>query len=331
MSWMQKLYEVYEACAARDLVGKKVEGQAMLLPVYHTTQQAQIEVAIDMQGNWQAGSAFVIMKEDQETLIPCTEKSANRTSSPEPMPLFDKLAYLAGDFEQYCESKERKVSPHQLYVDALAAWCASPYAHPVARAWLAYVRKGHLIGDLLAEGIFQLDENGKLAEKWKGTGKPQDAFIRFRARRSDGEERAWFDKELSQSFIAYQNSLSAESDICYVLGQSIPVSAISPRFIRYPGDGAKLVSANDSSGFTYRGRFQTAEEAFVLGRETTEKAHAALKYLIRKQAYRNGDQVVLCFGTGGVAVPKPTDDTVAIACEENLMDDPPAPTLLSLK
>ena len=248
------------------------------------------------------------------------------------MPLFDKLVYLAGDFEQYCESKERKISPNRLYIDALAAWCASPYKHTVANAWLAYIRKGHLIGDLLAEGIFQLDENGKLAEKWKGTGKSQDAFIRFRVRRSDGKpDQAWKDSELSESFIAYQNSLPAESDICYVLGQPMPVSAISPRFIRYPGDGAKLVSANDSSGFTYRGRFQTAEEAFVLGRETTEKAHAALKYLIRRQAYRNGDQVLLCFGTGGVAVPKPTDDTVAVACAENLMDDLPAPTLLSLK
>ena len=84
---------------------------------------------------------------------------------------------------------------------------------------------------------------------------------------------------------------------------------MSPKYIRYPGDGAKLISANDAAGFTFRGRFQTAEEAFSLGRETTEKAHAALKYLIRRQGYRNGEQVILAFGTGGAKLPSLGEDT----------------------
>ena len=98
----------------------------------------------------------------------------------------------------------------------------------------------------------------------------------------------------------YQRSLPAEVELCYARGISMPSSATSPKFIRYPSDGAKLLSANDMSGFTFRGRFATPQEALCLGRDTTEKAHAALKWLIRKQGYRNGDQVILAFGTGQV-------------------------------
>ena len=53
--------------------------------------------------------------------------------------------------------------------------------------------------------------------------------------------------------------------------------------IRNEGDGAKLISANDSQNFTYRGRFITKEEAFAVGNETSQKLHNALKWIIRKQ------------------------------------------------
>lgn len=54
MSWMQKLYETYDLC--RQEVGRMPpEGRAPLLPVYHATQQAQIEAVIDMDGCWCPG------------------------------------------------------------------------------------------------------------------------------------------------------------------------------------------------------------------------------------------------------------------------------------
>ena len=43
MSWMQKLYETYEACEKQGRVGDRDENP-MLLPLYHGTQQAQLEV-----------------------------------------------------------------------------------------------------------------------------------------------------------------------------------------------------------------------------------------------------------------------------------------------
>ena len=56
-----------------------------------------------------------------------------------------------------------------------------------------------------------------------------------------------------------------------------------PKKIRNEGDGAKLISSNDSQNFTYRGRFVSKEEAFAVGNETSQKIHNALKWIIRKQ------------------------------------------------
>ncbi len=316
MSWIQKLCEVYNACEAQGLAGKR-DKNPMLLPLYHTTLRAQLEVTIDQDGNWLPGNAAAIAKDDQETLVMVTEKSGNRTSSPEPMPLFDKLIYLAGDYQQYCpqeKNKEKDETPYTLYVKSLRQWCASPCTHPDIQAWLRYIQKGCLIADLISEGLFELDEDGRLREKWKGSGKAADVFVRIRVQQPDGnEEKLWMKPDLSEQFIAYQNSLPVKDDLCYAMGRAMPASGMSPKYIRYPGDGAKLISANDSGGFTFRGRFQTAEEAYCIGRETTEKAHAALKYLISRQAYRNGDQVILTFGTGGTRLPGVEEDTAALA------------------
>ena len=109
MSWMQKLYEAYEAAAAAELVGKETEGQPMLLPMFHSTQLAQIEMVIDGEGNFLRADV-IEDKQSQRTVIPCTERSAARANGVIPMPLFDKLLYIAGDYAQYCPptDKEKK-------------------------------------------------------------------------------------------------------------------------------------------------------------------------------------------------------------------------------
>lgn len=320
MSWMQKLCQVYEAAERHNQVGD-YQAKPVLLPLYHGTQQAQIELTIDGQGELVRGSARAIANKDEmETIIPVTEKSASRTSSPEPMPLFDKLVYVAGDFHAFFpEEKERNPSHYRLYLGALEAWCASGHAHGEVLAWLAYVRKGTLVRDLLSEGIFTRGEGGAIATKWAGGGKPEDAFVRFLVRQEGQEPHAvWLNPDVAKAFIAYQHSLPAEEGLCYATGKIMPTSSTSPKFIRYPGDNAKLISANDLSGFTFRGRFETAEEALCLGRDTTEKAHAALKWLIRKQGARNGDQVMLAFTTGEYSVPPAVLDTVGVIEDDSL-------------
>lgn len=314
MGWMQKLYDTYENC--QSLVGVvEEENKTPLMPIYHMTQQAQIEAVIDTEGGWR--SARVLEeKRERTTLIPCTEKSAARTSKPVPHPLFDNLTYLAGDYINFRELKEER---YPEYIAQLSDWCTSPYAHPKVRAVLKYLKKGCLMKDLIGSGVLYLDESGTMPEKWEGSenmptifkavaGDQAGAFVRFLVVPADGSEdlhsRIWEDSSVWQSYIDYQNSLPAQTDFCYVLGRKMPVSTLSPKYIRRPGDGAKLISANDGSGFTYRGRFETPSQAFCIGRETTEKAHNALKWLIqRRQTYSNGDQVILCWRTDGAETP----------------------------
>ena len=74
-----------------------------------------------------------------------------------------------------------------------------------------------------------------------------------------------------------------EKGLCYLTGNRETISYLHPKKIRNEGDGAKLISANDSQNFTYRGRFSNKEEAFAVGSETSQKMHNTLKWLIRKQ------------------------------------------------
>lgn len=338
MGWMQKLYETYESCQRE--VGRTEEGKLPLLPIYHTTQQAQIEAVVDSDGNWCPGRAQVILnKNGMTTIIPCTESSGARTSGLEPHPLFDKLQYIAGDFETCVTGKK---SGFQGYITALADWCASPYAHPNVRALYAYLQKGTLMADLMADGILFRDETGALPAKWAGkkadtpsifkacAGAQTDAFVRFRVVPADGSpdihSALWQNPAVWQSYIDYENHRQQKQDICYVRGEELPVSTLSPKKIRNPGDGAKLISSNDTSNFTFRGRFRDATEAFCIGRETTEKAHSALRWLISRQGWPNGEQVIVTWGTTGKKLPDPCADALDLFFNKLKKPEEPIPT-----
>lgn len=332
MSWMQKLCETYENCAGEvgriDAPDEKGRTAMPLLPLCHTTQNAQIEITIDSDGEWVSDGVFFVSKADSLTIIPCTEESANRTSGLSPHPLFDKLQYLAGDYAAFGGKKQ---SGYVLYIEALAKWCASEFALPALRAVFAYLQKGRLIADLVAERVLPLAANGKLMEKWEGEGEapsifgviadPSDAFVRFRVRDPQkGDDALFCDEEVRKAYIDYQTSLVRQMDLCMVRGEWMPRAAFSPAKLRSTGDRAKLISANDSDGFTYRGRFTAKEQAFSVGFETTSKAHNALKWLISRRGWKNGDQVVLTWGTRNEETPPVSERLSGI----EMMFAPPA-------
>ena len=68
--------------------------QAVLLPISHSTFNAQIEVAIDLDGNFQS-SKRLEKGNDVVTIIPVTKDSAAKASGITPHPLCDKLCYIA--------------------------------------------------------------------------------------------------------------------------------------------------------------------------------------------------------------------------------------------
>lgn len=310
MSWIQSLLETYENCSS--LVGKaETEDDAMLLPVAHTTQNAHVEITIDSNGNLLPGAHVITDKSDSITVIPCTEKSQSRSgSAPVNHPLFDKLQYLAGDYVAFGGDKGSLF--HDRYMQDLELWCHSPHAHPRVKAVLKYLEKGCLIRDLVVAEILPVDNDGKIIREWKkefgekrGVFKAGsvltdslDAFIRINV--NDGgipQDSLWLAKDVWEHYVQYFLSLQEDQDTCYIQGKVIPCSDMSPSKIRGTGDKAKIISSNDSTGFTYRGRFTGPAEAARIGYETTQKAHNALKWLISKQGFRNGEQVFVAWGT----------------------------------
>jgi len=320
MSWIQKLYETYEQCA-----GHEPEGFEPLMPICHSTQQAQIEIVLDGNGGFKRAS--VIEKTQGTTLIPCTESSAGRAGSkPVNHPLCDKLQYVSKDFVSFGGevtsgfSKEPDV-PHQEYLVGLRAWAASEWAHPKLTAILQYVEKGSVVRDLVAAGILPVGEDGKLIKSWsdevnpapaifkviQNTQAPEDAFVRWRVERApdDPLTATWQDQALIDSWIAYYQHTQALFGICMVTGLESALAIQHPAKLRHAGDKAKLISANDNSGYTFRGKFIEAEEVISVGFDVTQKAHNALRWLLAHQGYRKGDQAIVSWAVSGVLLPSP--------------------------
>lgn len=318
MRWMLKLYETYNNC--QNTTSIEPDSGDYPLPISHTTQRAHIEIVLDQNGAF--NRARVLSKDDQRTLIPCTESSAGRSGSkPEPHPLSDKLQYIAKDFVDFGGAvtsgyASDPTEPYKRFEHLLQKWCESEFSHPKAKLVLRYVQKGSIMKDLVNYGILHLGTDGKLiddremedpAEIFKvlPKGERQDtAFVRWSVEvPGDPQAKLHTDSELIRSWIKYYESTITERVLCYVTGEIKPATKQHPANLRRDGDKAKIISSNDSSGFTFRGRFETSDEACGVGYEVTQKAHNALKWLIRKQGYRRGDQAIVAWETSGNEIP----------------------------
>ncbi|MBE0335313.1 type I-C CRISPR-associated protein Cas8c/Csd1 [Paenibacillus sp. 23TSA30-6] len=325
MSWLLNLYETYESnIKCVGVFEKKYnDREYTLLPISHTTQNAQIEVEITEQGDFH--SARVLDKDEFSTLIPCTEKSASRAGSVvAPYPLHDKLSYVAGDFVTY-GGKIKKEEPFAAYIQQLEGWANSEYATPKLKSIYRYLSKRRLIKDLSDQSVLYLDENQKLISKWDKKyehlaaekpriftavpGELESVFIRFNVYSpNQALTKVWQDKELFDSFVDYYSKLLGEEDICYVTGEKLPSTDKHANKIRNSGDKAKLISANDTSGFTFRGRFAHSHEAASISYEVSQKAHNALKWLIHRQGKIMENRVFLVWGNDSTNVPSLTDN-----------------------
>jgi len=343
MNWIEALYRTYENCSG--LVGD-VTQDPPLLPVAHTTQNAQIEVVLDGNANFRA--ARILPKNEQKTLVPCTEQSGGRTGSkPVNHPLCDKLQYLAGDFLDFgCKvtsgfAKTPK-EPHELYIKSLRSWCNSHHSQRKVQIILEYVLKGTLIRDLIESSVLHCNpENNTLLNKWSDeqndppeifgalpqTSTQQDAFVRWIVEvPGDPEPRIWEDHNVWNSWISYyENSLTTQG-LCYVLGRRAFLASQHPAKIRHAADKAKLISSNDGSGFTFRGRFtdKDGEQVCGVSFEVSQKAHNALRWLVARQGRRDGDQAIVAWAISGKPLPSPvaaTDDILGIDENESGEED----------
>ncbi len=319
MSWIQKLYETYNNCQSMVDIEPNAN-EVPLLPICHTTQMAHIEITIDGNGNFRR--ANVIAKADARTIIPCTEDSGGRTSGEAPHPLCDKLQYVAKDYSCF---ESQKKAYFKSYTKELEKWCSSDFSHQKAIAVLKYVNKGNIFQDLIDHHVLIIGSDGKLIEKpakKKGEAYPliyevlanqSDAFIRWIVEDPGYlETKVWRDKTIWESWINYYSNTQSEKSLCYVTGEKDFYAKKHPAKIRNDGDKAKLISSNDTSGYTFRGRFTDARQAASVGFETTQKAHFALRWLISRQGFRKGDLAIVAWATSGAQIPQPTDDPISM-------------------
>lgn len=332
MSWLTNLSRTYENNA--KVIGqfeKKRNGREYaLIPISHTTQSAHIEVNLDGHGNF--ASAKVIEKSDANTIIPCTEASASRTSAPVPYPLFDKLVYVAGDFAHYGDVP--KGTPYEDYMDQLLSWCESSAAHDKVKSVYTYLRNGTLMADLIREKVLWVDGQNRLIDKWtpeleQQYGEKPDifkviasdqsaAFVRFAVQVPGvAEARLWRDPSVQQSFIQFYERKLTETDLCYVTGDYLPFADKHASRIRNSADKSKLISANDTGGFTFRGRFHTSRDAASVSYEVSQKAHNALKWLIERQGMTVDGRTFVVWGTEQLEMPDLFGDTFSLYQEED--------------
>ena len=287
MSWLEDLYRTYEN--NKEFVGK-FDDVSTLFPIAHSTQNAQLEIAIDMQGNFRR--AELVEKINAVTMIPVTEDSASRSSGIAPHPLCDKLAYVAEDYEAFT-GKKGSAAYHQAYMESLKRWHESEFSHPKVDAVYRYLEKGNIIRDVVGCDVLKIGDDGLLLQSEKNQNIAQaDFFIRFRVESPfSGDDvvestATWQDMSLAQSFVNYYCSIQGSEGLCFVKGEVSSCSDKHPSKIRHSGDKAKLISSNDTSGFTFRGNYATSSQLLSIGYETSQKAHNALRWLLQRQGYK---------------------------------------------
>ena len=341
MSWLQRLYQTYELAGQNEDV--QSQDTHKLMPYYHVNQNVQIIVTINDKGDFVSAE---ICRDDSgkvksKTLfIPATNDSATRAGQiPPPHPLSDKVQYLAKDYyEKYAVNPKRDF--HAPYIELLSTWCESQYTHPKAQAVLSYVQKGTLVKDLLAANILiaDPDDASKLAypaqasdypdsilsalNKNKGVFDQGAAFIAWQvinselgARSNQSRTETWKDDSLFESWQQFYATLDSTDGFCYITGANNPLASKHPNRILRSATNAKLISANDLDSFTFLGRFTDNKKSIEaqglqganISAVVTEKAHAALSWLLARQGREEAGQAVVAWAISGEDTPQPIE------------------------
>ncbi|GAB6269682.1 MAG: hypothetical protein STSR0002_24240 [Smithella sp.] len=247
------------------------------------------------------------------------------------------------------------------YFLQLEKWARSSSSHKKVEAVYKYVSKRTLVKDLMTSALLAV-KDGKLAvvektdekEKVKVTAPNKNdspiivdskelhpilklltvddngiknqakVFVRWNVE-AEGSlcSETWKDQTLFEKWTEYAGSLDSAKGFCYVTGEKeTDIAKKHPARLRNGKDGAKLISSNDISGFTFLGRFESVNEAASVSSVVTQKAHSALRWLIgRKQAFRSGDQVFVSWATTGKPIPDPCANSWDFLGEEFQIND----------
>lgn len=289
MGLINQLYQTY-CTMEKKYAGNYLDGKEPLVPISHQIINAELEITLNTEGKFL--SACAVDKENAAIIIPVTEQSSGRTGDTScAHPLCDQIRFLSPQYPQKYEA----------YLTQLHRWESSPYTHPKLHAIARYVEKGTILTDLADYGLISLDANGlPTKEKQVVCWRVEDG--------NEGESSAcWKDKSLFQTFIDYYASTKQENAVfCMASGQYAAPATQHPKKIINSCANAKLISANDTSGFTYRGRFTDDTQAMTMGYNASQMVHNALHWLAATQGVLIGGRMFLCWNPQGIDLPKPS-------------------------
>ena len=295
MSWITELAKVYDNTIEND---RGEDGNGRPIPMFHTANNASVTVLLNASGSFIR--ADVVEKNDRVTIMPCTESCAARTSGQDAYPLCDKLEYVV--------SEEKK---HTRYINLLRSWVESKYATEKIKSVFTYVSKKSLLSDLKKSGIKEDDVSDFI--RWE-VEIPGDTIPQLW--KDEAVFKSWVDFYNSKSFDDYcktyldskeQEKKIRKLDLNYIDGTQAKIATYHPAKIRNAGSSAKIISSNDTSNYTFRGRFLTESEACQISSEATQKAHSALRWLIKRQGVPLGDGLsVVTWNAAGDVFPSPT-------------------------
>ena len=293
MGLFQKAVETYDNMIS--LVGNEEETrEAVLAPVGFITTGVQIAITLTDEGEFVKAERIYepftdskgkTREKEKKIIIPTTENSSGRTSSAKstPHPLCDKLMYMCP------ESKESYVA----YIKQLQEWCDSEFSCPKIRAILTYVKKGTIRTDVSSV-----------------KGVKDDDFVCWRVLSAgcDEPEEVWKSQSVIDSYVRYcrcEADGSPERELCYVSGEQTTPAQQHLKGVVSCFANAKLISANDKSNVTYRGRFLSDTEALTVGFLSSQKAHNALKWLVANDGVSFGNRWMICWDPKGKKTPSP--------------------------
>lgn len=202
--------------------------------------------------------------------IPVTEESMGRRGRDAwklPHPMFDQYEYLQGEGRKF-----------KSYITLFKEFIKSGFATSQIQSIYKYVSKGNVKKDLS-----EIKPNSKTT-------------IVFRVEGSDIlQKNIWEDENVFNAWHNYYLKKITQSSLDYISGIEQPLATFHPKKIYSASANSKLVSANDDTNYTFRGKFMESSQAISIGYESTQKAHQFLRYLINDRGISCGTQVILSF------------------------------------
>lgn len=261
-------YEMIQGASGQTPHSAEKDGDAdaakeALIPYGHTTLPVSLSVLLDANGCIRG-----VAKIKSTIIIPCTEESMGRTIKPVPHPLFDQLQYV---------DSERSPEKTSMYLQQLAKW------------------KGD---DAKLEAVFKCVSEHSISEAAAHYGveltdKDDKAGVRFEVQIGLEDSDLSNDVDIRNRWIAYlqrsQHKLGKD-----VFGEDLYTPTTNfPKKIVSSDANAKLLSANDSTNFTFRGRFSSKEQALLVDSASSQKINSTLRWLVNNHGTLTGNQAIV--------------------------------------